>query len=1034
MNGTRFSIHISDTPGRYAPRQGRMSFVNRGAHTYMRKGLSAVIAALWVMFAGSAYAQVSTTGTIQVVVEDKDGGRLPGVTVTAEAADSVTKRTAVTDTTGTASLEALAPSSQYKITTSLSGFADQVRENVLVRSGQTVSLNVTLQIAGLTESVQVTAASPIVDVRSATAGQDIPLQLTESLPTGRSYQSYLQIVPGVMPDSQTPGASGNPASRSGMNWKDVQTTDNLGISTDNYYYFEGINVTDPVAGTFGANLNTEIIQEQKVITGGIPAEYVGASGLISTVVTKSGTNRYSGSANYFFQNDNLVGANKHNPDNSFSSVDTAFTIGGPFMKNKAWGFGSWRYLKDTRDVNAQDTHQLLRTVDTIQKQGFAKATFAPTQNDTASVMFLNDPFRRTGSTDPSVVNSRDRARDQGGNNYSATYSRIWGGVLVDAAVNKHDAEITDISVNRTARNTIAYQRQTTRTLADEQLGGFGQDFPETRPTLQAKGSAQYVWKNNRFKAGYEWAQHKDVRDLLYLPENDRSQYTSIAPLYGPVTAASISNSTLWSTRQFNVANASDFNGLIARINTLPNRAQFYSLYDTDGNGTITSAELGNALVFSSTAGNPNSAVNYYRITETATGKQDQQVRGNGLYLQDEFEVKRLTLNLGVRAEHWEHFSTTGFSIFAFDWTLAPRLSAAYDITGDGRHKASAYWGRYYDPIRMDMTNFAGTTSGSTREEQVFINNQWVTYRVRGFSAIPDGLFAPKTKTPYTDELQLMYESDLGRNMSVSAAYYNRRTRDIFEDFDPGIYTVPSAYGGNVNAPNSLFLGWEYFGFDPNNPPAANFFLSTLKGGERNCNGLELVFRKRYSDNWQGLVSYSYLDARGNTVSDGNADFAGDVFWLDPRAPNMEGTIPGTIHHLFKASGSYMTRWGVELGAGYRWNSGTIVNRTQLASNRRLPIQVDTPYAFGGLVDNWVAPGAVGAVQNPSWGQFDLRAQYVKPINKVTTEFFVDIFNLFDDQAAIRTEDLVAGTGATKFGDAIAWVQPRRAFIGARVRF
>ena len=82
----------------------------------------------------------------------------------------------------------------------------------------------------------------------------------------------------------------------------------------------------------------------------------------------------------------------------------------------------------------------------------------------------------------------------------------------------------------------------------------------------------------------------------------------------------------------------------------------------------------------------------------------------------------------------------------------------------------------------------------------------------------------------------------------------------------------------------------------------------------------------------------------------------------------------------------------------------------------------------------MAPGAIGAVQNPSWGQFDLRAQYVKSINKVTTEFFVDIFNLFDDQAATRREDLVAGTGATKFGDPIAWVQPRRAFLGARVRF
>jgi hypothetical protein len=251
--------------------------------------------------------------------------------------------------------------------------------------------------------------------------------------------------------------------------------------------------------------------------------------------------------------------------------------------------------------------------------------------------------------------------------------------------------------------------------------------------------------------------------------------------------------------------------------------------------------------------------------------------------------------------------------------------------------------------------------------------------------------------------------------------------------------VPSQYvgvdgKGNVNDPNSLFLGWDYFGFDPNNPPAANFFLATLQGGERNYNGLELVFRKRYSDNWQGLFSYSYLDAKGNTVSDGNADFAGDVFWLDPRSPNMEGTIPGTIHHLLKASGSYMTPWGVEFGAGYRWNSGTIVNQTQLASNRRLPIQVATPFAFGGISDNWVAPGAIGAVQNPSWGQFDLRAQYVRPIDKVTTEFFVDIFNLFNDQAATRTEDLVAGTGGTHFGDDIAWLNPRRAFIGARVKF
>ncbi len=521
----------------------------------------------------TAWAQVSTTGTIQVIVEDPQGGRLPGVSVTAASTDVVTTRTAVSDAEGVATLEALAPSARYSVKAQLSGFRDLERTDILVRTGQVTTLRMELTLSTVTESVTVQGqTTPLVDVTRATTGTDITLQLTESLPTGRSYQSYLQLVPGVLPDSQS--AAGNPSSRSGMNWKDVGTTsDNIGSSTDNFYYFEGINVTDPVTGTFGANLNTEIIQEQKVYTGGLPAELVGASGLVSTVITKSGTNSYSGSANYFFQNNNLVAANKHNADNTFSSNDAAFTVGGPIMKNNLWAFGSYRYIKNTQDVNAQDTRALLRTVDTIGHQSFVKGTYAPTQNDTISFMFLNDPQTRSGSIDPTVVNSRDRAREQGGNNYSATYSRIFRNLLIDGAYNKHDAEITDIATLRTNRNTVAFQKQTARTLVDEQLGGYGQDFPETRPTQQFRISAQYQWKEHRIKGGYEWAQHKDIRDLLYLPESRPfAVHLDRAACMARVTAASLADSTLWSTRQFDVTNASDFNGLIATIDKLPNRA------------------------------------------------------------------------------------------------------------------------------------------------------------------------------------------------------------------------------------------------------------------------------------------------------------------------------------------------------------------------------------------------------------------------------------------------------------------------------
>ncbi len=284
-------------------------------------------------------------------------------------------------------------------------------------------------MAGLTEVVEVTAASPVVDVKSATSGQDITLQLTESLPTGRSYQSYLQLVPGVLPDDQT--QSGNPAARSGMNYSDIRGA--MGVSTDNVYYFDGMNVTDPVTGTFGANLNTEIIQEQKVITGGIPAEYIGATGLISNVVTKSGSNLFHGSANYFFQNGDLVAENQNGAALEFSTKDNAYTFGGPFMRDKAWFFGSYRYTNREDDVTTLDTNEFLRTVDNTQHQGFAKGSWAASSDDMVSFTYLSDPTDVTGRRDRDITNARDRAREQGGHRYLANYTRVWGNTLLEVS-------------------------------------------------------------------------------------------------------------------------------------------------------------------------------------------------------------------------------------------------------------------------------------------------------------------------------------------------------------------------------------------------------------------------------------------------------------------------------------------------------------------------------------------------------------------------------------------------------------------------
>ena len=93
-----------------------------------------------------------------------------------------------------------------------------------------------------------------------------------------------------------------------------------------------------------------------------------------------------------------------------------------------------------------------------------------------------------------------------------------------------------------------------------------------------------------------------------------------------------------------------------------------------------------------------------------------------------------------------------------------------------------------------------------------------------------------------------------------------------------------------------------------------------------------------------------------------------------------------------------------------------------------------PYEYAGVTDYWVTADAIGSLQNPGWAQLDLRAQYKKRFADVGTEFFVDIFNVLNNQDSIRDQDLVAGAGLTAFGEPIRFLDPRRFFLGARLTF
>ena len=988
---------------------------------------------LWLLItisAAPAPAQVTTTGNIRVAAADESGLPVPGATVTAAAEDAATTRMGFTDAAGLVELRALSPSARYVVSVELAGFQTSRQAEVLVRAGQTASLAVRLAVGNVTETVVVTAAPPVVDVTSAVVAEDITLALTEAVPTGRSYQSYLQLVPGVLPDD--PEAAGNPASKSGLNYRDIGG--DAGVSRDNFYYIDGINVTDGVTGTFGANLNTEIIQEQQVLTGGIPAEYVGAPGLLSSVITKSGTNQLSGSVNYFFQNDGLVAENRNASDQEFSRFDTALTGGGPIVTDEAWFFGSYRRLGRNDTVVALDGVDVIRTVVEKQDQFYARGTWAPSTNDTLGFTFLNDPTEISGSRNREVTNARDSSRVQGGNNYHLKYTRLFGDLLVEGSYSKHNGEVSDYAAVPGPRNTIVFRDTDARTLEDEQLGGFGLDDLDQRDTDGYKATAVVQTGRHAIHGGVEFMRNTNLRDTVF----DGGLYTSLAiPLAG-LTAGELFAGSFSDTR-FDPSNSSDYSGFVRAIDALPDRTALYALYDLDGDGAISQDELAASLAYGSTAGNPHGAVNYDRMIQSALGVQQTRSNGLSFFLQDTFSATdRLSLNLGLRTERFAHFATDGTNIFTFDWTLAPRLSVSYDPAGDGRQRISAFYGKYYDPIRNNLTNFAGTLTGSIREEQVWANDQWVTYRIRGGPQQADALFAPTTKTPWTDDFQVSWESDLGGGRSVMALYTKRRTRDIIEDYDMALYAFrpdgTTNYPGPVDHPDSLFLGLDYFGYDTF--PESNFVIATLAGGARDYQGLELTFRQRLQANWQALAAYTYGHATGNTNSDSNADFQGDVIWLDPRAPHQRGDQPGSIAHLFKVSTSYHWDAGFQIGANWRWNSGTLASRTFRAFARNLPVRVEEgeEYEFAGITRRWLSPTSVGTLRNPSYGIVDVRLLYNYRLAGYRLELFADVFNLLDNQDAIRNQDLLAGAGGNAFGDGIRFTPPRRVFIGARLRF
>lgn len=970
----------------------------------------------------SAFA--STKGHLVIKVSDQSGEALPGATVTVANDLNATNRVAVTDEKGDAYVRQLAPATNYAVTVVMPGFGTVKREGIRVSIDQTFTVALTLE-PNMSEEMIVTGDRPIVDQSTQVTGDFLELGLIESLPTNRSYQDYLQLVTGVLPTN-----SDNPASKGGLNYSDIGGTQ--GTSRDNFYYIDGINTTDFVAGTTGATFNSEIIAEQQVMTGGMGAEYEGAPGLISNVVTKSGSNDFSGSLNYYLQNDSLVGntdADVIGGVSEYDTFDTAVVLSGPIIRDQLFFLASYQKKEFDELVNVIDSADR-SSVDEADYLYF-KMTWAPTQKDSLEFIYSEDPRTISASNNPEVINNRSNARELGGERISINYNRLINDSLdfeaklgfIESQVLRNPSPGQD---SLGSNNDIRWG-DIDHTTEQEQLGGYdfvGED-DRNRDSWSAK-LTYYVdtasFGSHEIKFGLGGVDNQNVVREYY-PSG--AHYESAALATGASTYSELAALGIFSD--------TDFSRIASAIND--SYAALIPTLDANGDGIVSTEEVA-AAPAGFVNGNPHGQINAYRIFENNAGVNDLQSEGFHIFLQDNITWGRFNANLGVRLEEFEHFSATGESIHKFDMEVAPRLGLSYDVQGDGRQKAWAFYGRYYDPVRGNMTDFAGAWTGWERFEQAYIGGEWVTFRVRGGGTNIDALFAPTTKTPYTDELTFGYQTDLGNGMSLEVSYTDRQTENILEDYDITPYSFVAEGQGYYTDPNLVgvyALDLDYFGYSYQDLLAnpSNYVIATLAGGKREYTGIDVTFRKAMSNNWSMLASYTNGDAKGNTNSDSNADLQGDLEQLDPRVPGMFARQPGSIEHIFKVAGSYRWDNGLEVGGFYKWNSGLYYTTSEYFYRRYVPVGwsgVDVQDAASGIPD-----GTIGANQTPAYGTLDLRVAYKHQFSNINTEFFLDVFNALDDQAVTAEEGRIDAPSLQP-GDAKDWVLPQRFYLGARVSF
>ena len=326
----------------------------------------------------------TAAGSIVGLVRDNSGNVISGAQVTALNKAVNQSVTATTNASGYYSFPLLQPAT-YDITVQSAGFKAYVQPDVHLEVAQTVTVNATLQVGQVTQSVTVTSAPPLLETQTSSLGGVIPTKSVVDLPlNGRNSYGFANLVPGVVaPYGFTQTAFDE--------YNDQFISINGSRPNQNLFLLDGGTNSEPAFTGPGYFPIVDLVQEYKVQTNNLGAEFSNTGGGIINVITRSGSNQFHGDAWWFFRHTDLSANDFFSnhaglPRAHYQFSQFGATLGGPVIKDKTFFFFAYEGLRWVQSGSA---------VGTLPTQAQRNGDFSSTYNSAGQVIPIYNPFSTT---------------------------------------------------------------------------------------------------------------------------------------------------------------------------------------------------------------------------------------------------------------------------------------------------------------------------------------------------------------------------------------------------------------------------------------------------------------------------------------------------------------------------------------------------------------------------------------------------------------------------------------------------------------